>query len=114
MVEGRPTGAASGTTLGAAVAAFDNPDFTYGYYVDQMLAKISANWVRPPVGSGVEATLSFRIHRDGRIADLRIARSSGLQLLRPRGAARRPVVLAPAAAAAAFREPSLGVNLIVR
>lgn len=113
-VEGRPTGAATGISLGAAVAAFDNPSFTYGYYVDQMLAKISSNWVRPPVGSGVEATLSFRIHRDGRIADLRIARSSGLSSfdLAALRAVQSSSPLPPLPRA--FRESSLGVNLIVR
>jgi protein TonB len=113
-VEGRPTGAAGGLSLGAAVAAFDNPSFTYGYYVDQMLAKISSNWIRPPVGSGVEALLSFRIHRDGRIADLRIARSSGLSSfdLAALRAVQSSSPLPPLPRA--FREPSLGVNLIVR
>lgn len=113
-VEGRTTGAAGGLSLGAAVAAFDNPSFTYGYYVDQMLAKISSNWVRPPVGSGVEATLSFRIHRDGRIADLRIARSSGLSSFDLAGlrAVQSSSPLPPLPRA--FREASLGVNLIVR
>jgi protein TonB len=112
-------GSASGTTtgnlaFGAAVAGFDNPNFTYGYYVDQMLAKISSNWARPPVGSGVEAVLWFRIGRDGRIDDLRIARSSGynsfdLAALRAVQASS-PLPPLPRA----FSEDSLGVNLIVR
>lgn len=111
---GSPTGAASGLSLGAAVAGFDNPSFTYGYYVDQMLAKISSNWSRPPVGSGVEATLYFRIERDGRIRELSIARSSGINgfdLAALRAVqASSPLPPLPRA----FREDSLGVNLIVR
>lgn len=113
--EGTATGTASGTlTFGAAVAGFDNPNFTYGYYVDQMLAQISSNWARPPVGSGVEAVLYFRIGRDGRIDDLRIAHSSGyngfdLAALRAVQASS-PLPPLPRA----FREDSLGVNLIVR
>jgi TonB family protein len=43
-----------------------------------MLAMIQRNWVRPMVGSGVEATVHYRIQRDGRIADVRIATSSGI------------------------------------
>ena len=113
--EGTATGSATGTlAFGAAVAGFDNPNFTYGYYVDQMLAKISSNWARPPVGSGVEAILYFRIGRDGRIDDLRIAHSSGyngfdLAALRAVSASS-PLPPLPRA----FREDSLGVNLIVR
>ncbi len=111
---GSPTGAATGLQVGAAVAAFDNPDFTYGYYVDQMLAKISSNWSRPPVGSGVEATLYFRIQRDGKITDLSIARSSGINgfdLAALRAVqASSPLPPLPRA----FHESSLGVNLIVR
>lgn len=113
-VQGSATGSASGMSLGAAVAAFDNPNFTYGYYVDQMLAKISSNWVRPPVGSGVEATLYFRIQRDGRIRDLSIARSSGINGfdLAALRAIQSSSPLPPLPRA--FREDSLGVNLIVR
>jgi TonB family protein len=113
--EGTATGSTTGTlAFGAAVAGFDNPNFTYGYYVDQMLSKISSNWARPPVGSGVEAILYFRIQRDGRIDDLRIAHSSGyngfdLAALRAVQASS-PLPPLPRA----FREDSLGVNLIVR
>ncbi len=113
-VQGRQDGNASGLSLGAAVAGFDNPDFTYGYYVDQMLAKISDNWVRPPVGSGVEARLHFNIERDGRITDLRIAESSGINGfdLAALRAVQSASPLPPLPRA--FREPTLGVNLIVR
>jgi TonB family protein len=113
-VQGSPTGASSGLALGAAVAGLDNPNFTYGYYVDQMLALISGNWVRPPVGSGVEATVYYRIQRDGRITELRIVRSSGynsfdLAALRAVQASS-PLPPLPRG----FRDGSLGVNLIVR
>ncbi len=113
-VEGSASGSPSGLSLGAAVAAFDNPSFTYGYYVDQMLAKISSNWVRPPVGSGVEATLYFRIQRDGSIRELSIARSSGINGfdLAALRAIQSSSPLPPLPRA--FREDSLGVNLIVR
>jgi protein TonB len=112
--QGSPTGASAGLALGAAVAGLDNPNFTYGYYVDQMLALISSNWVRPPVGSGVEATVYYRIQRDGRITELRIVRSSGynsfdLAALRAVQASS-PLPPLPRG----FRDGSLGVNLIVR
>jgi len=114
QTQGSPTGSESGLSLGAAVAGFDNPNFTYGYYVDQMLAKISSNWSRPPVGSGIETVLHFRIARDGRVTDLRITNSSGINSfdLAALRAVQASSPLPPLPRA--FREDSLGVNLIVR
>ena len=111
---GRPDAGAGGHALGAAVAGFDNPNFTYGYYVDQMLAEISSNWTRPPVGSGVEAVLHFVIRRDGRITHLRVVNSSGLDSfdLAAMRAVQTSSPLPPLPRA--FREETLGVNLIVR
>jgi protein TonB len=112
---GSPEGSATGlSTLGAAVAGLDNPDFTYGYYVEQMLALIRAQWVRPPLGGGIEAVLHFSIARDGRIADVRIVQSSGyssfdLAALRALQSAS-PLPPLPQS----YRQPSLGVTLIVR
>lgn len=112
--QGRPDATAGGFALGAAVAGLDNPNFTYGYYVDQMLAKISSNWTRPPVGSGVEAVLHFVIQRDGRITQLRVVNSSGLDSfdLAALRAVQTSSPLPPLPRA--FREETLGVNLIVR
>lgn len=112
--EGSPLGAAAGLALGAAIAGLENPDFTYGYYVDQMLSLISTNWVRPPVGSGVEAIVYYRIQRDGRVTELRIVHSSGinsfdLAVLR---AVQSSSPLPPLPRG--FKDGSLGVNLIVR
>jgi TonB family protein len=111
---GRPDAGPAGLALGAAVAGFDNPSFTYGYYVDQMLAKISDNWTRPPVGSGVEAVLHFVIRRDGRITQLRVVNSSGLDSfdLAALRAVQTSSPLPPLPRA--FRDETLGVNLIVR
>src|SRR5690606_7745766 len=112
--QGRPDATAGGFALGAAVAGLDNPNFTYGYYVDQMLAKISSNWTRPLVGSGVEAVLHFVIQRDGRITQLRVVNSSGLDSfdLAALRAVQTSSPLPPLPRA--FREETLGVNLIVR
>lgn len=112
--QGSPRGTEAGLALGAAVAGLDNPNFTYGYYVDQMLALISTNWVRPPVGSGVEAVVYYRIQRDGRVTELRIVHSSGinsfdLAVLR---AVQSSSPLPPLPRG--FKDGSLGVNLIVR
>jgi len=112
--QGTPRGNAAGLALGAAVAGLDNPNFTYGYYVDQMLALISRNWARPPVGSGVEAVVHYRIQRDGRITELRILTSSGINSfdLAALRAVQASSPLPPLPRG--FRDGSLGVNLIVR
>ena len=113
-VQGSERGSANALALGAAVAGLDNPDFVYGYYVDQMLAMIQRNWVRPMVGSGVEATVHYRIQRDGRIVEVRIANSSGINSfdLAALRAVQASTPLPPLPRA--FREGSLGVNLIFR
>jgi TonB family protein len=113
-VQGSARGVAGGLSVGAPAATFDNPDFTYGYYVDQMLAQISRNWARPPVGSGVETALHFRIERTGRIVELRIVRSSGINSfdLAALRAVQASSPLPPLPSA--YRQSSLGVNLIVR
>jgi TonB family protein len=112
--EGNPRGSAAALAVGAALAGLDNPNFTYGYYVDQMLSLISSNWVRPPVGSGVEATIYYRIQREGRITELRIVRSSGINSfdLAALRAIQSSSPLPPLPRG--FKDGSLGVNLIVR
>lgn len=112
---GSPRGDALGTSsLGAEVAGVDNPDFTYSYYLDQMLSTIEAQWLRPPVDAGVEAVIHFRIRRGGEIEDLEVAQPSGsntfdLAALRAvQNAAPFPPL------PASYRSDSLGVNLIVR
>ena len=111
---GAPTGNPLGTTaFGSQIAGIDNPDFTYGYYLDRLLSLIDANWVRPSMGSGVRAIVSFRIERDGSLSDLRISESSGynsfdLAALRAvQNAAPFPPLPRP------YKQDDLGVNLIV-
>lgn len=112
---GSPTGNPLGTSsFGAAVATFDNVDFTYSYYVDQMLSLIHANWVRPTLGGDVEALIHFTIRSDGKVSDIRIVRSSGynsfdLAAMRAIQAAS-PLPPLPSS----YRHGTLGVNLIVR
>ena len=113
-VQGSARGTVSGLALGASVAGLDNPDFTYGYYVDQMLSMIQSNWVRPIVGSGVEATISYRISRDGRVTDVSISQSSGMNSfdLAALRAVQASSPLPPLPRA--FRDGWLGVHLIFR
>ena len=79
-----------------------------------MLLLIRAQWVRPPLGSGVEATVHFRILRDGTVESIELVSSSGynsfdLAALRALQAAA-PLPPLPRG----YREGELGVTLIFR
>lgn len=112
---GSPTGNPLGTSaFGSQIAGLDNPDFKFGYYLDQLLSAIDAKWNRPPLGDRVECTIGFRIQRDGSLTELTVARSSGynsfdLAALR---AVQNASPFPPLPRA--YRNDSLGVNLIVR
>jgi TonB family protein len=102
------------TSFGSQIAGLDNPDFKFGYYIDQLLGAIDSKWVRPPLGNEVKATISFRILRDGSITPPQVATSSGynsfdLAALR---AVQNASPFPPLPRA--YRNDSLGVNLIVR
>jgi TonB family protein len=111
--QGAPNGRAD-SPFTATVGGVDNPTFTYGYYLDRMLLLIRGQWVRPPLGSGVEATVHFRILRDGTVEEIQLVSSSGynsfdLAALRALQAAA-PLPPLPRS----YREGELGVNLIFR
>ncbi len=78
-----------------------------------MLSMIQGQWVRPPLGGGVEAQVYFRIQRDGRVTDLRIVRSSGYSSFDLAGLravqAASPLPPLPRG----YTHGSLGVNLIL-
>lgn len=112
---GSPLGSSLGTSpLGATVGGLDNPDFVYSYYVDQMLAMISANWLRPSIGGQVEAAVYFRIHRDGSISDVRVAQSSGYNSFDLAGLRAVQQAAPFPRLPQSYQHKSLGVNLILR
>jgi protein TonB len=112
---GSPTGNSLGTSaFGAAVGGLDNPDFVYSYYIDQMLALISANWLRPSLGAGVEAVVHFRIRRDGQISDVRIIRSSGYNSFDLAGLRAVQLAAPFPRFPQSYSHDTLGVNLILR
>ena len=112
---GSPLGSTLGTSaFGAAVGGFDNPDFVYGYYVDQMLGMISANWQRPVLGANVEAIIHFRIHKDGHISEVRITQSSGYNSFDLAGLRAVQLAAPFPRLPQSYRHNSLGVNLILR
>lgn len=112
---GSAMGSSLGTSaLGASVGGLDNPDFVYGYYVDQMLAMIGAHWQRPALGADVEAIVHFRIFSDGHISDLRIAKSSGYNSYDLAGLRAVQLATPFPKLPQSYRHRSLGVNLILR
>lgn len=113
---GSPTGSATGTSaLGASVAAVGDPTFTYGYYLDRVLAAIEQQWRRPPTdGVPLEVALDFRIRRDGRVVELDVAETSGLNAFDLAGlrAVQTAAPLPPLPAG--YRKDSLAIRLIIR
>jgi TonB family protein len=109
--EGTPLGT---TAFGSHIAGVDNPDFTYGYYLDRLLSLIDANWSRPTIGGGAYAIITFHINRDGSLSDLRVGQSSGynsfdLAALRAvQNAAPFPPL------PRAYNHDDLGIHLIVK
>lgn len=113
--QGSPLGSTLGTSVfGAAVGGFDNPDFVYGYYVDQMLGMIGANWQRPALGANVEAIIHFRIHTDGHISEVRVSQSSGYNSFDLAGLRAVQLAAPFPRLPQSYRHNSLGVNLILR
>lgn len=113
-----PRGSAAGTAAGTApfgdrIASID-PDFTYGYYLSQLLRQTDANWFRPRVPGTVRAIVRFRILRQGMVDQLEIVESSGINAF-DLAALRSVQNAAPfPPLPASYRNPTLHVNLIVR
>jgi TonB family protein len=106
---GKPLGA---TSTNAALGVED-PNFTYGWYLDELINRITGNWTRPVVGSEIRAVFHFKVRRDGTITDLELRQSSEVREFDE--AARRAIEasspLPPLPRA--YKPDSLGVNLIV-
>lgn len=110
---GAASGSALGTTAFGSRIGVDNPDFTYGYYLDRLLSLIDAQWQRPNMGE-VRAVIHFEIARDGSISDLRVAETSGYNAF-DFAALRAVQSAAPfPPLPRGYRNESLGVNLIVQ
>lgn len=109
---GAASGSPVGTTAFGSRIGVENPDFTYGYYLDRLLSLIDAQWQRPNMGE-VRAVIHFQIGKDGSISDLRVAESSGYNsfdfaaLRAVQSAAPFPPL------PRGYKNDSLGVNLIV-
>lgn len=106
------TGAAAVPAVGTAgVTGLEGGDFPYTIYVDQMVAKIGRNWLRPQTRGEPLAVVYFVIDRDGTIRNVDMKKYSGSDAFDR--AARRAIFesspLAPLPFA--YRGTWLGVHL---
>lgn len=114
---GAATGSAAGkVAVGTSTVTLENQDFNYDYYIAQMQSSIEQNFTRPPVAAGVRAVISFRIQRDGSIADLAVRESSGFDTydLTALRAVQNAAPFPPLPRAYTAVHDSLSVNWIVR
>ncbi|MBN1893118.1 TonB family protein [bacterium] len=81
-----PAGPAAGSekkdaSAGGPRLLVDGPVFPYSYYLDVLQRRIQDNWTPPfqksDDESGSNATVRFRILRDGRITDVQTEKSAG-------------------------------------
>jgi len=110
---GSPQGNPLATGGPAEISGFDDPNFTYSYYAELMLARIRARWQRPPLGGDIEMVVYFRIDANGRVSDVEIVQSSGYNSFDRAGLrAVQTATLPPLPKS--YRKGSLGVRLIIR
>ena len=110
---GSPFGNPVGASTAKATLGVEDPNFTYGYYLDRVVAIISEHWTRPPIGV-TDTILHFRILSDGTVIDLEIRRSSGDgsfdQAAKRAVEAAAPLPPLPKG----YKRDYLGINLIVK
>ncbi len=112
---GGPDGTSLGTSpFGSSEASFDDPDFRYGYYIDQMVAILGSNWVRPRAGLDTEVVVHYVIARNGRLSNIEVVRESGSRAFD--AAAVRAVTLSSPLPPLpqSYPHDALGVTLLVR
>jgi protein TonB len=112
-----PRGVAGGnpeSTLTASLGSIDNPNFTYGYYLDRLVLLIGAQWERPALGGGIQAVVHFRILANGTVQDVELAKSSGYSSF-DLAAMRAVQTAAPfPPLPRGYREGELGLNVVFR
>lgn len=113
--QGSPFGNPLGASTQQATLGVEDPNFTYGYYLDRIVGVISANWTRPAVDPEIkQALLFFRITRDGTITELKLVETSGSKIFDD--AALRAVQssspLPPLPKG--YAKDSLGIHLLVK
>jgi len=95
-VKGKGTGPGSGIRLGSGLgsgsdtgSAFSSQiglsNFPFTYYLQIIIARVSNNWFTSLVDPGIlgsfQATVHFKIYKNGQISELKIEESSGIKSL---------------------------------
>ena len=104
-------GAGPGLGFSSEGAALDEADFQFPLYIQQMLAAVSRNWVRPRGDETAGCVVWFQISRQGAIVDSKLETTSSLAHF-DRSALRAVQNAAPFPPLPAdFPGPHLGVHL---
>lgn len=79
-------GEGAGTEPGSAFSSqIGLSNFPFTYYLQIIIDKVSSNWFTSLIDAGISgkfhATVYFKIHRDGKISDIKIQESSGIESL---------------------------------
>lgn len=113
--QGSPFGNPLGASTQQATLGVEDPNFTYGYYLDRIVGVISGNWTRPAVGPEIkQSMLFFRIERDGNIVELKLVESSGSDLF-DQAALRAVQSSSPLPPLPkSYAKDSLGIHLLVK
>ena len=113
--QGSPFGDPLGASTNEATLGVEDPNFTYGYYLDLIVGRISANWTRPMVGGDIkDARVHFRIEKDGTVKNLSLRQSSGDESF-DQSALRAVEASSPLPPLPkGYKRDFLGINLVVK
>lgn len=80
------TGSGAGSGSGSAFTSqIGLSNFPYTYYLQNIINRVSSNWftslVDPGITGSFQATVYFRIHKNGQVSDLKIEETSGIRSL---------------------------------
>lgn len=114
---GRPGGAGADAASGpGATAGGTDQEFPFAWYLSLVEGRISRNWSPAQLGFGSQAertcVVHFTIRRDGRVADLSVVETSGIELF-DREALRAVQASAPLPSLpAGFGADRLGISFV--
>lgn len=104
-----------GASTSAATIGVEDPNFTYGYYLDLVVQRISENWRAPRVGDDTrDAIVYFKIQRDGTVSELRIRESSNSTDFDRRAMSAVEVSAPLPPLPKGYDKDFLGINMIVK
>lgn len=104
-----------GASTSAATIGVEDPNFTYGYYLDLVVQRISENWRAPRVGDDTrDAIVYFKIQRDGTVSELRIRESSRSTDFDRRAMSAVEVSVPLPPLPKGYDKDFLGINMIVK